>query len=457
MKKSVTRLLCGILLSSVIFCGCSQVTDTTVTESQTEATTVAEMGPSATTEARPEINVDNMMKIADLYASKQPEGKSSVPVFADGIRGSARYYVFDGVLHFEYSALGGKSSIDTYFQSGSRTANIVYDFTYNDKRIYATGTTEIDAFEKFIDDIVAGKTSDINMYDNSGLAEYSENLKKDLPIVYSRFITLADHAFPEIGLKLEDTGIVLGSKYRSVDPTQPTSMEPVASNDHKFQNGFCTDCKKSWTAYYYDAVGKMSGMTGKGWRSVYGQNSDAMLDPHDYIQCSSSSTKDATVLYFSPTIGDSDETESFSVNVTDASTKKKQKMSVAINYNFAMKNIKLGRGIISSKYSYQVRIKADPGQYDKVFESKESLMKYVTVDLYVSDAKGNLVNAWGKKANIEKLKKQFADDGCTYYTKEQVVERLWDHHEIFLTSIDSGMVWMAVSLADIGVNWKKTA
>ena len=44
MKKLVSKLLCGVMLSSVILCGCNQATEPTATaasetESQTEATT----------------------------------------------------------------------------------------------------------------------------------------------------------------------------------------------------------------------------------------------------------------------------------------------------------------------------------------------------------------------------------------------------------------------------------
>ena len=62
MKKIITKLLCGILLSSVMLCGCSQTADTTssVTESQTEVTTTATEPAPVETTARPEINADNM-------------------------------------------------------------------------------------------------------------------------------------------------------------------------------------------------------------------------------------------------------------------------------------------------------------------------------------------------------------------------------------------------------------
>ena len=117
--------------------------------------------------------------------------------------------------------------------------------------------------------------------------------------------------------------------------------------------------------------------------------------------------------------------------------------------------MEIREGVYGSKYSYHVTIKAKPGQYDKVFESKESLKKYVTVDFFITNKNGTGTSAWGKKANISKLKETLAKEGCTYYTKDEVIDRLWEHHENFLESIEFGMNDIDLSLADIGVNWKK--
>ena len=77
MKNIVTKLLCAALVSSVFLCGCNQVNETTVpatgdTEAPTSAATTAAETEPAPTESSAEINVDNMKKVADLYASKEP-------------------------------------------------------------------------------------------------------------------------------------------------------------------------------------------------------------------------------------------------------------------------------------------------------------------------------------------------------------------------------------------------
>ena len=467
MKKLVTKLLCGILASSVILCGCNQVAETSATtesETQTEATTTtkaAETEP-APTQAVPEINVDNMKKVAELYASKEPEGKNAVWIYADGVRGGGNYAVDNGVLRFSY-ALSNGSTFDVRLTSGKRTADISFELIYQgDKRLSGSGDPVLDNVEKFIDDLVDDSGAYIKYSNRSAYVDHKEDIKKDLPILYSRFIAVADKAFPELGLKLEDLGINLGTKYRTVDPVQLMSFDTVVTKTLEYKNGISTEGKNPWTEYYYNAVGVMGNMTRKDWRSAYDQSSSAMLKPDDYVQYvaglihfDKAKKKYAGIYYVSPKANDNDVSEQLLIIINDTSTKKTKKITVTMQYLFEMKEISVGKGNILPKYHYSVDIKAKPGEYGKVFESKESLKKYASVHLNITNKKGAYTNAWGKKANIDKLKKSFEADGCTYYTKDEIIDKLWEHHENFLASMDYGLATMDTSLADIGVNWKK--
>ena len=463
MKKLATKLLCGVLLSSVLFSGCNQVTETTTsaTESQTEATTtVAETEPVQTTaDDRPEINVDYMMKVADLYKSKEPDGTNAVVVMADGFRGSAMYYTKqDGSLSFGYYASSG-SSVTASIMSGKRTMEITLSLVFKGMKtnILLTGEAPIDGMEAFIDSVIANDKEKFYIYNDMTLDAYAKQVESDLPILYSRFIAYADQAFPELGLKFEDLGVRLGSKYRAVDPKQTTSMETSVSNSVTYKNGVSSNKKKVWTELYYNAVGKLGGMTGKGWHSAYGEQSASMLTPSDYVQYSATNKKYGEMLYHKMTADAKEPAESFWIYVNNTSTKKKKKISVSMRYELEQKEISLGKGIITYKYMYFVTISAAPGQYNKVFASKESLKKYVKVTLLLSNKKGKITTLSEKKAFTSKMKKSFETDGCKYYTKDDLVDILWNHHENFLASLDHGLSGMGTSLADIGVNWKKTA
>ena len=459
MKKLVSGLLCGVMLTSVILCGCKQTTETetSVTEAPT-TTTTAETEPVQTTvDDRPEINVDNMIKVSELYASKEPDGAHAVTVKSDAIRGNAYYHTTkDGAVNFTYST-SPATSITASIMSGKRTMNVTLSLCFKNMKtnMLITGDTPIDGMESFIDAVIANDKEKFYIYNDMSLDAYAEQIKKDLPILYSRFIAYADQAFPELGLKLEDLGVRLGSKYRSVDYTQTTSMEKSVTNPLTYTNGVSSDKKKVWTEFYYNAVGKFGGMTGKGWHSAYGDQSASMLTPSDYVQYSATNKKYGEMLYHKMTADAKEPAESFWIYVNNTSTKKKKKISVSMRYELEQKEISLGKGIITYKYMYFVTISAAPGQYNKVFASKESLKKYVKVTLLLSNKKGKITTLSEKKAFTSKIKKSFEADGCKYYTKDDLVDILWDHHENFLASLDHGLSGMGTSLADIGVNWKK--
>lgn len=460
MKRSIAVLLCGVLLSSVIFGGCNKPVETSLTEesatSMTEAETTAETSetaPAETTPSSPDINMDNLLKISELYASKEPEGKHFVSTYADGIRGGASYSVSTDDVYFNYSSVNGGVSMDMHFKRATRSVNLTFDLQYGNARYYGVGYCGIDDVETLVDEIAAGKTDRCQMHDDSAREKYAESIKKDIPIMYSRFITLADKAFPELGLGIEDIGIDLGDRYRSVDAKEALTTEPVVTKTMTFKNGYCSSKKKLWTEYYYNAIGKLTNAKSGTWHSVYGQDSSYMLSSGDYVQYSSSNKNSGQLYYQHITIQD-DKNDLESLNI-DVYKKNKKSISTSLIYRYEQKTFSLGRGIVGFKYCYYITISAKPGQYNKVFASKEAFKKNAKVELIVFNSKGVGKSAWTKKANINKLKKNFETDGCTYYTKAQILDKFWDRHEGMLESIDKGMVWLDTDLKDIGINWKK--
>ena len=122
--------------------------------------------------------------------------------------------------------------------------------------------------------------------------------------------------------------------------------------------------------------------------------------------------------------------------------------------NYEQNMYSVGQGIVDYKYNYWLEIKADAGDYAKVFESKESFKKYAEVILFITGDDGVGRSAWGNKKDAD-LKKEFEAEGCTYLTKDEAIDFFWDHCQGILASMDSGMIWLDTSLADMGVNWRK--
>ena len=448
MKRIVAVLLCGALMSSMVFSGCSKTAETTVTEettttSQTEETSApAETEPAVTAPARLEINMDNLLKVSEYYSSKNPDGSFAF-FYVDGIRGNGSYKVSTDEIILDYTGLDNTCQMQINVDRESRMMRVYFDLFYGKTRLYGSGETGIWDMQSFIDEILANAGT-YELYDDSALKKNPDAVQKDLPILYARFIRMADMAFPELGIKFEDLGLDLGKKYRDIDPTQNLSSEKSVKNSHKYKNGVCTDCKKLWTEYYYSAIGVVANQK-KGWHSVYGQKSATMLSPEDYVQMSASNKKSGEVAYVH--LGDSKH-DIFEM-CTVSANKSKKTLKTSIRFDYEQKSMSIGKGTVCYKYCYYITVSAKPGQYNKVFASKEAFKKNAKVELYIFNKKGV-----GKKTSISKAKKKFAKDKCTYYTKAQILEKAWEQHEAIFSSMDSGMTLLDTNLADIGINWK---
>ena len=91
-------------------------------------------------------------------------------------------------------------------------------------------------------------------------------------------------------------------------------------------------------------------------------------------------------------------------------------------------------------------------------------LDYFTNDLKI-DSSGHFRRISGGQEVCQRvriaLQHQFSEyflnrlGGVPYYTKDQVIDRLWEQHENYLASLDHGMIWMNLTRADIGLNWKK--
>ena len=448
MKKVIALVMSGVMLSSVVLCGCTPKEDKDYDEGdpQTEDTAV-QNDPD-----RPSIDLAKFNEIKELYNSKEPEGTRSVQIYDDSIRGEGSYFVYDGKMDFSYLSHDGGASfgllIDTATQSTRVTFRIFYeDGFFEGSSLY---NVPLDGFEAFVDDVVSGNTSSYQLFDANGVTADLETPKKDIPIIYSRLIKLSENAFPELGYGLEDLGIDLGSKYRSVDPTQTISTEVEIKNEHHFENGVCTDCGMVWTEYFYDCLAKMdNNSSDSGWHLVYGQESSSMISG-DRIQMYSYG-KDGITIYYDRTTYDDWNQNTCKVSVTDIGGK----VMTSIRFGIDQGMYSVETGVVGYKYSYSLEIDANPGEFDKIFESKESFAANCKLYLFIKDSDNVGHNVWGVKSE-EEIKALLSEaKGVTYYSEDEIINMFWEDGLRILECMDKSMVWMDTNLADAGINWKK--
>ena len=455
MKKIIAVLLSGVMLASLVLCSCtttkSSETENTreaggkeKTETQVEATgTKADKGPA-------KLDEENIKKVYDYFLSLDPNGEKGVDLYLDGIRGEGYSHVTDKLIYLSYQSNNGDSYGINVMRDTGEVSFSIYTM-YGDTGYAANADFPLGGFEEFFDKASADPAS-IDPYNTSALGPHGEDIKKDLPIIFSRIIAFSDVAFSELGMGFNDLGIDFGDKYRAVDPKQITSKEVEITNDHKFVNGFCTDCGKAWTEYFRESVGKL--MDHEPYNNQWitrGQGSSTMLSSSDMIHFETFNTDDAEIKYSnSGTDAEEDISESCHIAVRTY----KGSVSSSVNYSFD-EGIDISGGGVGFKYQYTLQFSAETGEYDKIFKSKDTFKKYAKVSLLItSDDRQNDIEAWEKMKESD-IKKMFEKDGVKYYSKDDLIDRFWDHRENFFASMDSAMVWMKTSLADFGFNWKE--
>ena len=454
MKKIVAIILCSVMTSSTLLCGCSKskeeketsktesVTETEERKDTDETEVQTEESESETQKISLELNDENIKKVSDYYSSIDTENDGEA-VFFEGIRGSGHIHMDEDDFYIVYDSLD-YDRIELRIDWKTGMSSLTFDLDFDDETsFYGRDDRELDGLEEAMDNLIRD-LSPFELYNDSALSEHKEEIKKNLPIMYARLITLADNAFPELGLGLKDMVPGFCDKYRAIDPTQLTSEEVEVTNDHQFVNGVCSDCGMEWTEYFYDAVGQVKRID-EGQRSMTGQDSAAMVELGDYVQCTPVTGSDADIYYHHKEI-DNDKhinnTEMFTVYISNYD-------SPAIEFGYSYE-----QGMYADvKFSYYINFSADPGECDKIFESKEAFTEYAEVFLIISEKGGDDILAWETMSEDE-IQAMFESSGNTYYTKEAIIDRFWEYHENYLASMDNAMVWLDTTLEDAGVNWK---
>jgi hypothetical protein len=463
MKKGISLVLCAALISSLVFCGCKQEskketkeekettsqTESTVKQSETETEKSEDTTVSESRE-QPHIDREKLEQAADYFTSHRERENSTFGAYADGIRGEALYAIGTDQILFHYGSMDSKYSLSVNVYPDEEKAGMTFDLRYEDGRYYGTNSKKLDLgeFESFIDNVIEGKTDTFEVYDDAALSGYSEQIKADLPIVYSRLITLAANMFPELGFGLEDIGLDFGDKYRDIDPTLLTSQEIEIINDHVFVNGICSDCNMTWTEYFYDVIKQLDGDKGQYeylGHTIYGQPSSANFSTGDMLQLEASDENYASIWFthFGPS-GDVHTSERCNIDFSA----EKSGIRSEIEYSLEDGWYSTGSGV-AYKYRYQMELSSPTGEYEKIFSSKEEFIKNCNVELILWDEENEAemgTDLWKTKSDNE--------DAATYYTKDEFIDFIWERFPRILESMDNSMVWVDTSLADAGFIWK---
>ncbi|MBQ9490368.1 MAG: hypothetical protein IKQ25_10815 [Lachnospiraceae bacterium] len=387
-------------------------------------------------------------KLREQYESQVSVDGDQAKVYVEGIRGDASYNASDLVgnqFHFSYYAMNG-NYVELNLDPQKEVAHFDLYVREDQGSFYTRGNDmAFSEISSYMEKLIGGEEN-YEAYNREAWDADPELVKSDLKILYARFLRFWDQAFSEVNPTLKSYGIDFGDAYRDIDATQPTSKEIVIKNEHQFENGFCKDCGMSWTEYMNRTLATLEGKTVKEnaveteWFSDYGQNS-----PYCgyYVQYSSSETTS---------------TELFLNDGPELSCRVTVKQDDDQNYIHVMFMIEenlesIGNGLLGAKYCFSVQMGASPGDYEKIFSSKEAFKEYGFLDLTFADKDRRLIRGWEEMSD-EELDKMLKKDKCKYYTQDEFIDFIWAEHERMLMAIDKGMVWYDTNLEELGLNYK---
>ena len=387
-------------------------------------------------------------KIYEQYNSQASGEGENVMVYVENIRGNGSYFAYkDGTFHFSYNALNG-NYVTLYLNAKKDTAHFDLYVKEGENSFYTNGNDiAFREISSYIDNLIKGEEN-YTVFNNSAMENDPDLVKSDLKILYARFLLLWDQAFSDLNPTLKSYGIEFGDAYRDIDATQPTSKEIVIVNEHQFENGVCKDCGMRWTEYLNRTLARMNGeeldedAVLSKWYSNYGQKS---ADCGYYVQYSSNDGMSAELFLM-------DSTEPM-LNCRITVSQDGEEPYIHVKFNFEEYTYSVGNGMVSSKYRFSLQTGAKPGEFDRIFSSKEAFQEACFADFLYPDKDNVLIRGWEEMSD-EKLEKMLKSDKCVYYTKDEFVDFIWAEHERLLRAIDKGMVWYDTTLADLGMNYK---
>jgi len=395
-----------------------------------------------------------LKKVTDYYASLNIESDRLPDIYVDGIRGEASFSpTFNDALYCKYSTMDGRQSITLVVDPSSETVRIDFDVQYGGSRFYVAGwDIGLNQLELYVDSLFED-VAEYEVYDDSAVEKNLVNLKEDVKILYSRLIAFANQAVAPLNLKFEDSGVDFGEKYKSFDPTQPTSTEIVIKNEHVFENGICKDCGMTWTKYMNRTLAAFERVTVKedaeetDWFSTYGQDSSEGLPGWGYEQYSSSDVFATDLTYVHP---DNEQSVDCTIYVY---LNEDNGNLISVSYDLEQNYRSIGGGVVQEKYCYWLYVAAGPGEFSEIFASKKALRNACELSLIVWEDAGGNYDAWETMTESE-IKAMFAADGSVYYTKDEFFDLFWDQHKTIFAALDKGMVWFDTSLKDCGFNYQ---
>lgn len=454
MKKKVVVTLLTICMFSMGLAGCSPSTEQTRDIPEIEESEESDDYDETSDEDEEETravsgrHLDSgwLEKVREYCYENQYSEHYGVFSYSEDIPGSFDVYADDDdIWYVNYTNVRGNSTISMNLHDATEEISVCIDLQYSDgTRFYIYGESlEYNQIEYFFDNLLTGSWD--TLAEDSALEDH--DVEADAKILYSRFINMSDVAFGRMDTTFEEYGIVLGDKYRNIDPTECLSEEVEIVNDHVFENGVCKDCDMNWTDYVRSAIAEhdLYRDDTDGWVSVYGPNGYFNMCPSDYVQLSAD--EGYVQLYYRNYAEDAEAMEfhftAYGYNLDE----------VSLLFSIDDEYYPIKQGVVTSTYTYGMRIECAPSEVADIISSKDRIMDEAEFYVVVDKEDGDGSEWYDLDLSDEEIEEIFADSECTYRSKEDVCNAFLERRDNFIDAFEGSLKYLDTSFADYGMTY----
>lgn len=286
MRKRVLSVLLATVMASTLMAGCGamdkgtasednakeeSVEDTAETTEEDEVAEVVKAADASEDEDTVETDIELKKKtkgstwfdqLREYYDAQRPDGVFEDEVYSlyeysDDFRGELSWDLYS--TYFEMELYNDDDdNIYVRIDTDENEADLELCIDYDDETSFDISCDELecDKITSILEDI--SKIDPEFVYEDSALEEH--DAQTDALIMYERLIELSDKFMKKAGVgSLEDCGLGLKSTGKVKASTCLSKEVPYLVNEHKFENGICTDCEMTWSEYMTDAGAILTG------------------------------------------------------------------------------------------------------------------------------------------------------------------------------------------------------
>lgn len=382
--------------------------------------------------------------IEEFYEASAEEDGEFLSVFSPDIPGEFQYCIQDDktsvYLFLQYEAPSG-DEIGVILYPENEFVYIDGVSFYGEEMVSYDVTGLYNELGEKVESLVHGDVSEDDdrlslriTGDEQKIKDNMEDVGTDILVLYSRILNMANYAFADIDVNVEDFGVFWGEEYRKMSPESPLSGEIVVENEHHFVDGRCEDCGIIWTKYMYDLIKESGYYNANNKTYIYdGQDSEIMGMKSSGVNYQVANENE--MLMMSHISGlDEKYTRSciMSVWMNEGESDK-----YSFTFEYVQHSDEEGDDPDKDYIVYDIFLDADADNIAEIFASKETF----------------------KKACIFRVEKYNSEDYIHQQIgseiSEELFEQLWEEKDIFIAFMDNGMRWLDTSFDDAGIEFDK--